>query len=97
MRIVAGHALADPGSIEEAQHAVGGLRANAQPVADPVAVELHALGRILRQQRVIGPDLLDKAAITRVAAVRHNNPVIRPFLGAGTGQTNCNCHYKFLS
>ena len=97
MRIVARRPLTNAGSIEEAQHAVGGLRANAQPVVDPVAVELHALGRILRQQRVIGPDLLDKAAITRVAAVRHNNPVIGPLLGAGTGQTNCNCHYNFLS
>ena len=54
-------------------------------------------GRILRQQRVVGADLLDEAAVTSVAAVGHDDPVIRPLLGAAAGETNCNCHYNFLS
>ena len=39
---------------------------------DALGVELHALGRILRQQRVVGADLLDEAAVTRIAAVGHD-------------------------
>ena len=77
---------------KEAQDAVGRLRADAQPVADAVGVELHALRRILRQQRVVGADLLNEATVTRIAAVGDDDAVIRPLLGAATGQANCYCH-----
>ena len=63
-------ALADAGGIEEAQHAVRRLGADAQPMRDAVGVELHALGRILRQQRVVGADLLDEAAVARRCGCR---------------------------
>src|SRR5205823_486417 len=52
LRVVARRTLADASRVKEAQHAVGGLRAHAQPMRDTVRIDLHALGRILRQQRV---------------------------------------------
>ena len=58
-------ALADAGGVEEAQHAVRRLGADRQPMRDALGVELHALGRILGQQRVVGADLLDEAAVAR--------------------------------
>jgi len=64
---------------------------------DAVGVQLYALGRILRQQRVVGANLLDEAAVPGVAAVRHDDPVIGPLLGAAARETNCNCHCNFLS
>jgi hypothetical protein len=45
-----------------------------------IGVELHALGRILRQQRIVGAELLDEAAVARVAAVGDDDPIIRPLL-----------------
>ena len=94
LRVVARRALLDAGGIEEAQDAVRRLGADAQPVRDAVGVELHALGQILRQQRIVGADLLDEAAVTRVAAVGHDDAVIGALLGAAARQTNCNCHFQ---
>src|SRR5260221_10432492 len=62
-----------------------------------VRIELHALGRILRQQRIIDADLLDEAAVTGISAVGHDDPVIGQLLGAPARETNCNCHSNFLS
>ena len=70
------------GGVEEAKHAVRRLRADAEPMLNTVGVELHPLGRILRQQRVVGADLLDEAAVASIAAVGHNDPIIGPLLGA---------------
>jgi hypothetical protein len=95
--VVARGALADAGGIEEAQHAVRRLCADAQPMRNAVGIELDALGRILRQQRIVDADLLDEAAVSGVAAVGHNDPVIRALLGAPARETNCNCHFNFLS
>src|SRR5690242_17620073 len=92
LRIVARRPLLETGRIEEAQDTVRRLRADAQPMLDAVRIELHALGRILRQQRIVGADFLDEAAVARIAAVRHDNAVIGPLLGASTREANCNCH-----
>src|SRR6478672_5899083 len=97
LRVVARRTLADAGGIEEAQDSVRGLGSHSKPMLDAVRVELHALGRILCQERIVGADLLDEAAITSVAAVGDNDPVIRALLGAAARKTNCNCHNNFLS
>jgi hypothetical protein len=68
------------------------MGADRQPMRDAIRVELHALRRILRQQRVVGADLFDEATIARVAAVRYHDAVIGTLLGATTGQANCYCH-----
>ena len=92
LRVVARGTLTDAGGIEEAQDAVRRLRADRQPMRDALGVELHALGRILRQQRVVGAELLDEAAVARRAAVGDDDAVIRALLGAAAGQANCKSH-----
>ena len=51
-------------------------------------VELEAVGMILRQQRIVEADLLDEAAVARIAAVGDDDVVVRAFLGAAAGETN---------
>ncbi len=89
LRVVARRPLADAGCIEEAQHAIRWLGADTQPVRYALDVELHPLGRILRQQGVVGAELLDEAAVARVAAVGDDDAVIGPLLGAAPGEANC--------
>src|SRR5581483_4386695 len=63
--VVARRALGEPGRIEEARHAVGRLRTHAQPMLDALGVELHPLGVVLGQQRIVRAHLLDVAAVAR--------------------------------
>ena len=56
---------------------------------DALGIELHALGRILRQQRIVAAELLDEAAVARSAAVGDDDAVIGPLLGAATSEANC--------
>ena len=92
VRVVARGALADAGGIEEAGDAVRRLGADRQPVRDALVEQLDALRAVLGEERIIGADLLDEAAVARGAAVGDDDAVIRTLLGAATGQTNCNCH-----
>ena len=69
--------LLDSGGIEESKHAVRRLGADRQPMRNAIGVELHPLGRILGQQRIVGADLLDEAAVARIAAVGDHDAVIR--------------------
>jgi hypothetical protein len=80
LRIVARRALHDSGRIEESKHPVRRLRADRQPMLDPVGVHLHPLGRILGQKRVVGAELLDEAAVAWASAVGHDDAVIGPLL-----------------
>ena len=89
LRVVARRTLAEARGVEEAQHTIGRLGADGQPVRDAVGVELHTLGRILRQQRIVGADLLDEAAIAGCAAVGDDDAVIGPLLGATASEANC--------
>ena len=57
LRVQGGGAFLDPGLVEQAGNAVGRLRADAQPIADAVFDQTHAVGIVLGQQRVIGADL----------------------------------------
>jgi hypothetical protein len=95
VRVVAARTLLDARGIEEAEHAVRRLRADGQPVADAVGVELHALLAVLRQQRIVAADPLDELAVARVARIRDDDFVIRPLLRAASGKPDCNCHFTF--
>src|SRR5215468_7043463 len=81
-RIVALLALLDAGGIEEAHHAVRGLRALGEPGLDLVHVELQPRLAVLGQQRVEMAETLDEAAVARKARVGGNDVVDRTLLGA---------------
>src|SRR5215510_8511947 len=55
---------------------------------DALLVERDALGMLARQQRVVGAELLDEAAIARAARIGDDDVEERPLLGAVTGHTN---------
>ena len=63
--LLLGLALGEARRVEEARHAVGRLRADAEPVLDALDVELDAVGVVLGQQRVVRADLLDVAPVAR--------------------------------
>src|SRR3546814_2410512 len=76
VRVVARGAFLDAGGVKEAGDAVARLRADAQPMRGAFAVELHALGIILGEQRVVAADTLDEAAVARGARVSNDDLVI---------------------
>src|SRR3954468_24442168 len=66
-------------------HALGELRANADPVVETVEqdVRLH-----VRLMRIVGADLLDETTVARARVVGCNDVIKRTLLGATTGQTD---------
>lgn len=58
------------GLAQKTGNTVGRLCANAQPIGDALAIELHAVGMAFVEHGVIGAQLFDETAITRRAAVR---------------------------
>src|SRR5690606_12677974 len=90
--VVACLALADTGSVEETQHAVGRLRALRQPMLHALEVEIHALLRVLRQHRIIGAEFFDEAAVARITRVGDDHAILRALLGAHTGETDLKGH-----
>jgi hypothetical protein len=56
---------------------------------DSLGVELHPLGGILREERIVGAELLDEAAVAGRAAVGNDDTIIRPLLGAAAREANC--------
>src|SRR5919106_776841 len=64
------------------------LRAHLQPMRNALLVERDALRVLARQQRVVGAELLDEAAVARAARIGHDDPIERPLLGAATSQAN---------
>src|SRR5262245_54545008 len=56
--VLLGLALGEPRCVEKARHAVGRLRADAQPMLDALGVELDPVRVVLGQQRVVRADLL---------------------------------------
>ena len=81
----------------EAAESVRRLRANAQPVAGAVFVELHALARILGEQRIVGADLLEILAVARAAAVGDDDAVIGTLLGTAARKPDGSGHMVYLS
>src|SRR5690606_22499647 len=92
LRVVLRRALLDTRGIEEAGDAVGRLRADTEPVTRAILVELHAVLVVLCEQRVVGANLLEIAAVTRRTAVCHDDAVIRTLLGAAPRKPDLYCH-----
>src|SRR5579862_6958507 len=96
LRVVARFALRNTGGIEEAHHAIGGLRALGEPGLHLVHVELQAGFVVLRQQRVEMAETLDEAAIARKARISGDDMIDRTLLGARASEADDNCHVVLL-
>src|SRR3546814_10347630 len=92
LRVVAGGALLHAGGVQEAGHAVGRLRAGGDPVLRPLDVQNDALLVALGQDGVVAADALDELAVTRGAAVGHDDAIIGTLLGTAARKTNGRCH-----
>src|SRR5882672_6784345 len=56
--------------------------------------EMDALLRILRQHRIIGAELLDEAAVARVARIGDDDAKLRALLGADASQADGESHFS---
>src|SRR5215471_1708809 len=92
-RIVACRPLHHSRLVEEAQHAVGGLRALGEPALHLVEIELEAmLLLLLRCERSKEAEPLDETAIARAARIRHHYVIERPLLGARAREPDLQRH-----
>ena len=80
------------GGFEEARDAVGRLGALVEPVLHAVQVHLDAVFVVLGQQRVIGAQLFDIAAVAWHAAVGGDDAVERALLGATAREADFHSH-----
>ena len=80
--VVSRCAFDDASLVKHARDAVGGLRANADPIAHAVFGQADTVCVVLGEERVIGADLLKIGAIARATAVCDNNLVIRALFRA---------------
>ena len=55
----------------------------------------EALGVVLGEERIEGPDLLDETAITRSGRFGDDDAIVRTLLGAATGQSDLQRHVVF--
>src|SRR5262249_29659790 len=83
-----------PGLVEEPRHPVRWLRADRQPMLDPLGVEHDALRVAVGQHRAVGAQPLDEAAVARVAAVLGDDAVERLLLGAAAAHADLDGHRK---
>src|SRR6185436_17561364 len=89
VRVVAVLPIADAFGGQETGDAVGRLGALGDPGLDRFQLQGHARGRaVLGQQRVVGADLLDEAAVAGRVAVGDDDRVVGALLGAATGEAN---------
>src|SRR5690606_13544404 len=86
LQVLAHGLLAQAGGLEEAGDAVGRLGAVREPVLDALEVDLHPVLVVLRQERVVGAELLEEAAVARHAAVGGDDRVMRALLGPAAGE-----------
>src|SRR6056297_3285420 len=80
--------------LDQARHALGGLRTVSDPIVHPLKVELQGLF-LASRDRVEEPEPLDIAPVAPVAAVGHHHVVERPLLSAAPGQTNRHHESRF--
>src|SRR5471032_2076230 len=73
---------------QELGNAVRRTGADLEPVRDALLVHGQARRVLARQQRVVGAQLLDEAAIAWAARVGDDDVVERPLLGAVTGHAD---------
>ena len=57
----------------------------AQPMANALLIEVHAILIVLGQERIVSAEPFDIASVTRGAGIGHNDAVIRAFLRAAPG------------
>ena len=86
----------EAGGVEEAQHAVGRLRALGEPVLDLLGVERDAAGIVLRLHRIVGADLLDEAAVARASASRRRRCGSRGASWRRRGRDGFSGTFRFL-
>src|SRR5690606_20023445 len=92
-RVVAGFALEEAGIIQEAGNAVRRQRANREPVLRTLEIKGHALGIVLRQQRVERADLFDEATIAGAARIGNHDAIEGALLRAATGEPDLQSHF----
>src|SRR5471030_778209 len=73
---------------QELGDAVRRAGADLEPVSDALLLHGQTLLVLSRQQRVVGAQLLDEAAVARAARVGDDDVVERPLLGAVTGHAD---------
>src|SRR5215467_41363 len=95
--IAARGTLAYACGVEETQDTIGRCRSLGEPALGLVDIEFEPLCVVLRQQRIEIAEPLDETAVTRRAAVGHNNVIDRPLLGAGSGHPDFQRHRFVLS
>ena len=61
--------LDQAGIAEEARDPVGRQRADPEPMLDPLVLQGHAVGMAAIEHRIVGAELLDKAAVARAARI----------------------------
>ena len=97
LRVVAVLPLDHASGPEEAGDAIGRLRALADPFLGLFEVEDDALLVVFRQQRIVGADLLDEAAVAGIARVGNDDAVVRTLFRAATGEPDFQGHVLSLS
>src|SRR5574340_41976 len=91
-RVVARLALHEAEAVEEAQHAVGGLGALAEPAFRLLLIEGEARGVVVRLQGIVGPDPLDEPAVARHARVGDDDAVEGALFGARAREADFQGH-----
>jgi len=95
--LVYGGLLDQAGIAEKAGDAIGGKSADPEPMLDPLGFEGHPIGVRPVEHRIIGPELLDKAAIARTARVRNDDAVVGAFFGPSARQPDLQRHLVTFS
>src|SRR5207302_8285857 len=72
----------EPGIAEKARDPLGRLRADAEPMPDPLLLQSHPVAMATFQHRVVGAELFDKPPVARAARIGDDDRVERPLLGA---------------
>ena len=75
-------------SSEELGHAIGWLRADADPMLGALLVELHPVGIVLGEHRVVVTDPLDETPVTGPCLVGDNDTVEGTLFCATACQSN---------
>src|SRR5690606_11927356 len=79
--------LADAGALEELGHRIAGLGALAEPVLDPLALEIGLQVRVL-VSRIIQSEFLDHAAVAARPLIHGCQPITRPVAATRSLQPN---------
>src|SRR6516165_9145854 len=85
--------LFDQSSItEKAGDPIGRQRAGAEPMLDALCLQRDPIGVRPVEHRVVGPELFDKAAVTRAARIRDDDAVIGALFRAAARQADLQRH-----